>query len=213
MRIAFLIVAVVLSAASYATSIAISNHSFEAQTLGGGSFFYSPTQITDWSSTATGAPDRGVWNTTADGKDGNNIAFAYANNAFAQQLTATVQADTVYTFQYLMGRSGSATRGTAELWAGGTLLNGVVTGGTLLAGQTLQINQSSMSEFSLTYTSPTSGAVVGQLLTIRFAGSTIPTENYVSFDNARLSAEAVPEPATLTVLALGALVAARRRRK
>lgn len=213
MRIAFLFVGVVLSTASFATSITISNHSFEAQTLGSGSFFYSPTQITDWSSTATGGADRGVWNTGAAGKDGNNIAFAYANNAFAQQLTATVQADTVYTFQYLMGRSGGATRGTAELWAGGTLLNGVVTGGTLLAGQTLQINQSSMSELSLTYTSPTSGAVVGQLLTIRFAGSTIPGENYVSFDNARLSAEAVPEPATLTVLALGALAAARRRRK
>jgi hypothetical protein len=213
MRIAFLFVGVVLSTASFATSIAISNHSFEAQTLGSGSFFYSPTQITDWSSTATGGADRGVWNTSALGKDGDNIAFAYANNAFGQQLAATVQADTVYTLQYLMGRTGGGTRGTAELWAGGTLANGVVSGGTLLAAQTLQINQGSMSEFVLTYTSPTTGAVIGQLLTIRFAGSTISNEGYVSFDHARLSAEAVPEPATLTLLALGALAAARRRRK
>jgi hypothetical protein len=55
--------------------------------------------------------------------------------------------------------------------------------------------------------------VIGQLLTIRFAGTTVSGESYVSFDNARLNAEVVPEPATLTVLALGALAAARRRRK
>lgn len=177
-----------------------------------GAFFYSPTQMPGWSSTATGAPDRGIWNTSALGKDGINIAFAYRNNAFGQQLSENVQANTEYTLDYLIGRTGGATHGTAELWAGGTLANGVVTGGVLLASQTSAVSQADMTPLSLVYVSSSAGSEIGELLTVRFVGTTVAGESFVSFDNVRLNAEPVPEPATFIALGAG-LAALRRRRK
>jgi hypothetical protein len=202
--------AVLSVAVASAQPISINNASFENQALTSGSFFYSPTQIDGWTSTATGGADRGVWNTSAPGKDGQNIAFAYGANALAQQLTATLQPNTVYTMDYLIGRTGSSITGTVELWAGGTVANGVVTGGTLLQTQTETLNTSSMLARTLTYTSPTSGSTIGQLLTIRLAGAPASGSTYVSFDHIRLAA--VPEPATLSVLALGVAALVRRRK-
>lgn len=204
--------AVAAGAFASATPISILNSSFEAQTLGGGDYFYSPTQITDWSSTATGGSDRGVWNTGAAGKDGNNIAFAYANNAIAQQLSATLVADRTYTLDYLLGRTGGATQGGVELWAGGTLSNGVVTGGTLLASKTVSLNSSAMTEYSMDYTSPSAGAIIGQALTVRLLGTT-GGGSWVSFDNIRLSANPVPEPASMLALGAGAVALLRRRKR
>jgi len=207
----FVLTSVVMSVAlASAQPISISNPSFESQPLGPGSFFYSPTQIDGWTSTATGGADRGVWNTVAAGKDGENIFFAYGANAIAQQLTATLQPNTVYSMDYLIGRTGGLITGTVELWAGGTVANGVVTGGTLLQSQAETLSSSSMSARTLTYTSPTSGSTIGQLLTIRLAGAPATGSTYVSFDHIRLAA--VPEPATLSVLALGVAALMRRRK-
>lgn len=212
MRYIVSLVAVAAGAFASATPVSIANHSFEAQTLGSGDFFYSPTQITDWSTTATGFADRGVWNTTATGKDGINIAFAYRDNAIAQQLSHTLLADRVYTLDYLLGRTGSATVGRVELWAGGTLSNGVVTGGTLLASNTVALNSGVMTEYSMDYTSPSTGSVIGQALTVRLLGTT-GSGSYVSFDNIRLSYAPVPEPASMLALGMGAVALLRRRKR
>lgn len=207
----FVLTLVVMSVAvASAQPISINNASFENQPLSLGSFFYSPTPIDGWTSTATGGADRGVWNTSAPGKDGENIVFAYGANAIAQQLTATLQPNTIYNLDYLIGRTGGTITGTVELWAGGTVANGVVTGGTLLQSQAETLNSSSMAARTLTYTSPTSGSTIGQLLTIRLAGAPATGSTYVSFDHIRLNA--VPEPATLSVLALGVAALVRRRK-
>ncbi len=212
MRYIASLVAVAAGAFASATPVFIENPSFEAQTLGSGDFFYSPTQITGWSSTATGGADRGVWHTTATGKDAINIAFAYANNAIAQQLSATLVADRTYTLDYLLGRTGSTTDGSVELWAGGTVSNGVVTGGTLLASKTVNLNSGVMTEYSMDYTSPSAGSIIGQALTVRLLGTT-RGGSYVSFDNIRLSANPVPEPASMLALGAGAVALLRRRKR
>jgi hypothetical protein len=212
MRTFLLFSLVVVSGVAAANSLVVLNHSFETDVLSAGQFYYSPRQIPDWTSTATGGADRGVWNTASTGKDGNNIAFAYANNAMAQQLSDVVMANTTYTVTFLIGRSGGATTGHVQLYAGGTVAGGSVTGGTLLASRTESVNTSDMNEFSFTYVSPNSGSVIGQPLALRLAGSTFTNQPYVSFDNVRVTA--VPEPGTLLALGAGcAALAARRRRK
>lgn len=200
------------AASAYADPLFIENHSFENPTLGSGSFFYSPTLVPGWTATATGGPDRGVWNTSAAGKDGQNISFAYRNNALAQQLVYGLVGGGDYTLTWLMGRTGNATRGTVELWAGGTVANGVVTGGTLLASSTNQLDQDPMTEYSLNYVAPTTGSIIGQTLAIRLVGTMVSGESYVSFDNIRLAGP-VPEPATIAALGLGFAGVMRRRRK
>lgn len=214
MRTLFALSLAALSASAFANSIFIENHSFEDPTLSSGSFFYSPTPMPGWSSNGIGGADRGIWNTTAPGKDGANIAFAYRNSAFAQQLGEALQADTIYTLDYLLGRTNGLTTGSVELWAGGTVADGAVTGGTLLASRTEVLSSGQMNEFSFSFDSTGAGPSIGQLLSIRMAGTTTLGQSYVSFDNARLTSSPVPEPGAMAAAAAGlGLLAARRRRK
>ncbi|MBA4291446.1 hypothetical protein C0431_00575 [bacterium] len=202
------------TSAAYAVDLNIVNHSFEDPALGSGSFFYSPTPVPGWTATATGGADRGIWNTAASGKDGLNIAFVYGVNAIAQDLTHAILADTTYTVTYLVGRPGGGNfNSNVELWAGGSVANGAVTGGTRIANQTVVVpGIGDMIEHSFTFTSPNSGGVVGQNLALRFTGPD-NSGSYVSYDNFRISTEAVPEPASMTVLGLAAIAAYRKKRK
>lgn len=99
-----------------------------------------------------------------------------------------------------------------ELWAGGTLSNGVVTGGTLLASQTTCTSSGVMNASSMDYTSPFAGFIIGQALTVRLVG-TIHAGSYVSFDNVRLSYAPVPKPASMLALGAGAVALLRCRKR
>lgn len=197
------------------TLLPIDNASFEDPVYGFGGFGYSNSgPVPGWTTTATGGPDRGVWNTTAGGKEAFQIAFVYGGNSFAQDLSHSILADSIYTVSYVFGRAGTAgIGGRVELWAGGTVANGVVTGGTLLASQTqVSLSGTDMNPFSFVYQTPASGAPVDENLSLRFT-HTSAAGTFVSFDNFQVSVAPIPEPAS-AALALGALglFGFRRRR-
>lgn len=202
--------------ASAQTLLPIDNASFEDPALGFGAFVYSGSgAIPGWTTTATGGADRGVWNTVASGKDAFQIAFIYGGNSFAQDLSHSLLADSVYTVDYLFGRPGtSGVSGRVELWAGGTVANGVVTGGTLLAWQgQISTTSGDMVAYSFNYQTPSSGAPVGENLSLRFAHSSPAPATFISYDNFQVSVAPIPEPAS-AALAVGAigLLGLRRRR-
>lgn len=202
---------VATGAIASANSLTILNPSFEAQTLAEDEFITAPDQITHWSSTAIGFPARGIWNSATIGKHQRNTAFVYTNNIIAQQLSATLLPNRTYTLTYLLGRTSGPAMGTVELWVGGTLANGVITGGRFLAFQDIVLNTQRMNEYSMVYHSSSSSIYAGLPISIRLL--TRSTNQYVNFDNIRLSVDSVPEPASMLALGAGAVALLRRRKR
>lgn len=211
---------VAFPATSTLASVTIENWDFEDPPLSLGAAVYSGTlpTVPGWSTTATGGADRGIWNAPNRfnmPNDYGQVAFIYDGNAFAQQLNLSVASGVDYTVSFLSGWAtgqGAPTGGHAELWAGGTVANGVVTGGTMVAS--LDIDSVGWSGTAgqlvpLSYTWTGTAAHIGEVLTVRFSKS---TSGYWSFD--KVTMNAVPEPMTLATLSMGALAMnARRRRK
>lgn len=201
-----------VAAASANTPIPVSNHSFENPTLSSGGYVAS---FPDWSTSAVSTGHAGIWNDSAIGKDGNNIVYLYTGYSLAQNLGHTIQPDATYTFDVLFGfyDTGGGNSGLMEVYAGGTVEDGFVTGGQLLDSLTLVASDSStMDPFSFDWTAPSSGGGVGESLSVRLAMSPQATNGtYGSFDKVEVGL--VPEPASLSLLGIGALMLCRRRRQ
>lgn len=202
-------------------TIPVTNGSFEDPVLGASEFFYSSGSVSNptgiipgWTATATGGADRGIWRESSTvGKHLDQIFFVYQNNAIAQDVGHPILPSQTYTVDFLFGRVGTlASTGELELWAGGTVGGGVVTGGTLLASISLQETDPGdllmMKPYSLSYQSPLSGLPVGENLSIRLANS--GSSSFVGFDNVRVSY--IPEPSSAAMLGVGMLLLTRRRR-
>lgn len=195
-------------------TVPVANPSFEEQVLPFNGLFFSPTPITGWTATATGGSDRGLWHVPPIGQDGNNVAFVGGGNSLAQALSHAIVANSTYTVEFLHSSNGQSAIGVVELYAGGTVSNGLVTGGTLLNSLTVTRDPFSgiMQEYSLLWSSPLSGLPVGQNLSIRMAY--VGGVSVSLFDDFQVSYAPIPEPASAALLlaGLGTLLLARRRR-
>jgi len=220
----------VLSASAGAAPVPIDNPGFENPVLTDDDWSYSMDDQ-GW-----GYFDNdgyiGSWNiTTADfpgeAPEGQNVGWAEGegyHGGFAQVLTdagAKLKAGWTYTLTVEVG-NGLTTDpfggyqvqllagGTPHTPGDGTNYTGAVTGGTLLAedDNLLTIAAGTFETSTVTYTyDPAHSDLLGEPLQIRLLAYTESDE--VEFDDVRL--DAIPEPATLALLGLGALMLKRKR--
>ena len=189
--------------AAEATAIPIANAGFENPVVG----LLGP--LTDW--TLSGTSGSGVWNInafplgfwTVGAPEGNQIAYVAGaprttGASISQILGDTLLDGQTYTLTGFVGQPigfGSTpppTTYTIALFADGVLLNSISGTGP----------EGTFVPFSLTFDS-TGSALVGQPIEIRLSSDQAQT----GFDDLRLNyaggEASVPEPATLTLLALG----------
>ena len=189
----------------------IVNGSFEDPALAGAGQF-SPSGIPGW--TASGG-NLGVWRLPdpsyfpAEAPDGNQIGFSNGV-AIAQQLP-DVLAPGLRIASVLAGRRDEQYAGSFrfEMWAGGTVANGVVTGGTLLDSAEFDHTLFPAATFHplvLSYEAAIDDPLLGEPLALRM----VPTGGaQMNFDRV-----ALPEPSGFAATALPALLLgalARRR--
>ena len=197
----------------------ILNASFETPALSPAQFTFG--NIDNWSGDNNGSqgvwfPGAGFFDTSVP--DGNQIGYTNAT-AVAQQTTETLQFGFV-TFSAWIGQRNDTAIGTAslELWAGVTVNNGNVNGGTLLSSTSLRPNIEQIDgqfvEGSTTYTALDSDPLIGQSLTVRIRKV---DGDQIDFDMAKLTVAPVPAPSAFAAFLIGAVPGAavllRRRRK
>jgi len=195
-----------------AQSYTIQNYSFEAptQTPGG----YNTSGLPGWSS--GGGSASGSWwpNGQFSTPVPDGVLIGYTNGgSIAQQLTGTLVAGTTTLSGWGGTRNdGVSTTFSLELWAGGSVANGTVTGGTLLASADfLPVTPGTFAPISTSYVAGAGNAYLGQTLSIEIlqTGSGVQSD----FDGIQLSAAATPEPAPFAVAGLGLMGLLIRRRR
>jgi len=206
----------VLSTTAGAALIPIVNPGFEDPLLGENEYIW--LDIPGW--TQVGGEGAGVWNVTLGDFDpvvapeGQNVLYTEnppegVANGVAQVLTETFAANTDYTLTAEVGNS------WYYYYAGYSVQ--LLAGGIVIAedNDTLWPDYKKWATSTVQYTyDPADSALVGQPLEIRLLNLGLDKDNPpagsvvgVEFDNVML----VPEPATLALLGLGALMLKRRR--
>lgn len=170
-----------LFGASFATSFAqIENAGFELPAYGNGGF----GPATGWTLNGSG----GGWNIfpgynyyNAEALEGTQIGFCNGT-AMAQQTNYLVKEGENRVQVIACKRDDVfAASFTFQIWAGGTVSNGAITGGTLLA--TTSFNHLLVPEFaftplSLSYTANAGDPLIGQKITVRFERTTGTQMNF-----------------------------------
>jgi hypothetical protein len=195
-----------IASGAFATSIPVANYSFETNPgfnnfCGGACEYSTGLPIPGWNSSG-GAT--GQWIT--GGFAGNPNAFdqsvlAYSNGGAVWQDVATAAAGTIYTLQVeILHRTDLPMAGIAQLEVGGIPVS-TATGTDMGPG--------TWSNWTATYAATAGDA--GKTVTILLTSS----GGQGDWDFARLDASniAVPEPASMLLLASGAGLAAIRRRR
>lgn len=195
-----------------ADDITILNASFEDPALSDGDF--NDLGWNDW--LLSGAAPGGVWNINNSGTfwttaapDGNQVGYLAGTDApgspadAIQNLGVNLLSNADYLLSVDVGHpigfgSTLGTEFTIELLAGGNLLSSFTGTGP----------EGSFQNYQLLFDS-TGSAFVGQELAIRLASS----RDQSAFDAVSLSFTAVPEPSVFSLLVLGTVVAAARRRR
>jgi hypothetical protein len=197
---------------AFAASIAITNPSFEtadAMLIGYEAGFYNLGPVPSWD--LVGAGPAGSWQPSGPSSftfipDGTVIGFVNAGY-LSQVLGDGLANNTIYTLTTAIGRraDGNSADSTIQLLAGGTL---IATGTQAVSS----IASGGWIDYSVSYTSGVSDPNEGKLLEIRllYAGPGGVTQS--NFDDVRLDAAAIPEPATCMMIG-AALVALAIRRK
>lgn len=181
-----------------ATPITVLNYSFETLPAGGlpftfGSAAWSIDTIPDWNN--SGSTGQYIFNGYAGNPAASDgIYAAMADNSPIWQTVTTAVAGTTYTLQTdIMHRTDVGMGGIIQLEIDGTV---VTTGVGTDAGA------GTWNTWTATYTATAADA--GKAITIVL--STNGTPGYQgNFDNVRLDATAVPEPASVSLLGIGAL--------
>lgn len=140
--------------------------------------------------------------------------FAFVNNfnnassgpiySIAQQLPDVLTAGADYSFSGYFGwrNDNPQSFGTIQMLAGGTVSQGQVVGGTLLASENVALTQGGWVLASIEYVALTGSALLGENVSVELIGT--PSANgfaQTDFDDASFD---VPEPISLTLFGFGA---------
>ena len=202
-------------APSQAAPITIPNYSFESPGVSDGGVG-TPSS---WTFIGSGGSYNSVNNNfplTTEGSSGNllgllpgtadGVNYAYIYGFMYQTLTDVFLPDTTYTFTLALGNN-AAELGTNNVYFGlYSAADAPSTSplGTLTAvdtNNTSLIPSGSFSDFTFTYTTPSSGGPVGTAIQLGVWSG----EQQGGVDNARLT-YAVPEPSTLSAMIVGGLI-------
>jgi hypothetical protein len=215
-----------------AAPITVLNHSFEVPVTAPATFTGSQSAApASWTVYNSGATNNmrffGVWNPSTTNSfvngapDGANIGVVFLENTtnlaeagLRQALAATLQLSMQYTLTVEVGNFSDAPPEAfeftgfpgyrVELFAGSTLL--------ALDNNTLSPGEGIFATSVVSFTTGASHANAGQPLAIRLVNLNGPGTE-VNFDNVRLDASPVPEPATGLLGAIGVLCALCKRHR
>src|ERR1700730_18139963 len=226
------VIYVALAASAHAVSIAVPNFSFELPALSNGANNNggngNTTAITGWTISApVSNTDNGVYHPLAAFNstnplpapaDGNQIAYLVPGAGNTSSITTSsslgaVAANMLYTLTVAVGNRSDNLFFDTGTYTIDLLANGVSVAEATRAGST--IAHGTFSDLSAVFASPASGPLIGESLTIRLSATAGSANDEAIFDNVRLTASSVPEPAISTMIigGMAALVWWRRRRR